>query len=186
MAVRLTTNSASAQVYASQGESTPAAPLPRQFQARNQVSDAAPGVVPLDRPADHLALVPGQPSAVVLRAPRMVGMRYLYAFGHRTMSDISRDAAGATANPFISAFQKFFHGPIKNGGFNDALYQAGYPGFNLGLSFAVQTIQSPSTGPRNVDAGSRPPEMNVGPTPGARTATYPPRYYRASYKVLGR
>lgn len=138
----LTGNSRAAQVYASQGESTPAAPLPDKFKARNQVTDAAPGLVPLFRPSDHLALVPGMPSAVVLRAPRMVGMRYLYAFGHRAMNAVTRDAAGATANPFISAFQRMLHGPIKNAGFNDALYQAGYPGFNLGLSFAVQTLQT--------------------------------------------
>lgn len=178
---RLHANSyAAAQVYASQGEATPAAPLPRKFQARNQVTDADPGVVPLIRPADYLALVPGQPSAVVRRWPRMVGMRYLYGTGHRRM-EVTRDAAGGIAFPFISAFQRMWHGPIFNGGFNDALYQAGYPGFNLGLSFGVQTPDPPNT----QNLGSNPPIVGVGGWPGSRVASYPPVYRRPTMKGPG-
>jgi len=133
------------QVYASQGIGSPAERLPKKFQARNQVTDADPGLVTLDPPPpDHLAFAPGQPCAVVRRWPRTVGMRYLYAFGHIRMKP-RRDAAGGLSHPFISQFQTMFHGPIKNAGFNDALYQAGYPGFNLGLSFAVQTPKPPNS-----------------------------------------
>lgn len=168
------------QVYASQGIGSPAGDLPRKFQARNQQTDAAPGLVPLFRPSDHLALVPGMPSAVVRRWPRMVGMRYLYGTGHRKM-EVTRDAAGGTAYPFISAFQRMWHGPIFNGGFNDALYQAGYPGFNLGLSFGVETPQPPNI----QSTGVQPNVISVG-SPGSRVASYPPIFRRPSYRELNR
>jgi len=45
-----------------------------------------------------------------------------------------------------SEFQPNLEGPIHDAGFNDALYQAGYPGFNFGLSFKVQTLQTNATG----------------------------------------
>lgn len=171
------TGSRAAQVYASQGESTPAAKLPDKFKARNQRTDASPGIVTLiPPPPDHLAFAPGQPCAVVRRWPRMVGMRYLYALQERAMP-VTADAAGAIANPFISKFQPILHGPIVNGGFNDALFQAGYPGFNLGLSFAVQTLD------KNID---RPPEVSVPPVQAPNAASNArPKYKRPRGSRLG-
>lgn len=171
------------QVYASQGIGSPGGSLPKKFQARNQQTDAQPGIVQLiPPPPDHLAFAPGQPCAVVRRWPRTVGMRYLYAFGHMRM-DVRRDGAGGIPNPWISGFQRMLHGPIKNGGFNDALYQAGYPGFNLGLSFAVQTPQPP-----NSSGTERFPPMVGAPfgTSISNVVNQRPRFGRPTGSSLGR
>lgn len=94
---------------------------------------------------------------------------------------VTADAAGAIANPFISAFQRMLHGPIVNGGFNDALYQAGYPGFNLGISFAVQTLET-----NNAGVNARPPEAGlVTVTSPNQASNARPRYKRASGRGLG-
>jgi hypothetical protein len=111
----------------------------------------------------------------------MVGMRYLYGTGHRRM-EVTRDAAGAIANPFISKFQQMLHGPIFNAGFNDALFQAGYPGFNLGLSFGVQTPEPP-----NIRTFARPPEAGlVTVTSPNQASNARPVYHRPTGSRLNR
>lgn len=69
----------------------------------------------------------------------MNGMRYLYALGHLTMP-VKRLGADGPPSPWTSSFNEQMHGPIHDAGFNDALYQAGYPGFNLQTSFKVPTL----------------------------------------------
>lgn len=134
--------SPSTQVYQTSGESTPSQKLPKKF-----VSTPAP-TSPI---ADHLNVgtdfTPGPLAQMVVRRwPRMKGMRYLYARGARRIP-IQRLGADGSPLPWNSSFQPNNMGPIRNGGFNDALFQAGYPGFNLGLSFKVPGIRSMS-GPR--------------------------------------
>jgi hypothetical protein len=86
---------------------------------------------------------------VVLRGQRRNGMRYLYARGavRQPISPLGTGPDIGTA-VWSSAFQPDDMGPIHDAGFNDALYQAGYGGFNLGLSFKVQKLpENPTGGP---------------------------------------
>jgi hypothetical protein len=133
------------QFYQSSGESTPEAKLPVKFITQPPAESPIAGHLPT-----AAGFTPHGPQAipVVQRAERMVGMRYLYAFGHRSMP-IQRLGADGPPNPWTSAFQRMLHGPIHDAGFNDALYQAGYGGFNLGLSFKVPTL------PQNVTVPTR-------------------------------
>lgn len=88
-----------------------------------------------------------QQAPVVRRGQRRKGMRYLWALGgqRQPISNLGTgpDIGIATWN---SAFQPDLISR-HNAGFNDALFQAGYPGFNLGLSFKVQTLPQNVTGP---------------------------------------
>lgn len=121
------------------GEATPQAKLPEKFKS------TPPASSPL---ASHLA-VPTEWSddlrraPIVQRRPRMVGIRHMYGRGMMRMPIQPLGAGGGNAEGIAvwrSRFQPDFEGTIHNGGFNDALYQAGYPGFNLGLSFKVETL----------------------------------------------
>lgn len=95
--------------------------------------------------------VPSEPTEwkapVVMRGDRMVGIRHLYARG-AVRQPISPLGTGPDLGQsvWISDFQPDLMGPIHNAGFNDALFQAGYPGFNLGLSFKVQKLPTNQTG----------------------------------------
>jgi hypothetical protein len=95
--------------------------------------------------------VPTEPTEwkapVVYRGQRMTGMRYLYARGgvRQPISQLGTgpDIGIATWNSDFQPDQVSLH----DAGFNDALFQAGYPGFNLGLSFKVPVLQESPTGP---------------------------------------
>lgn len=95
--------------------------------------------------------VPSEPTEwkapVVYRGDRMVGIRHLYARG-AVRQPISPLGTGPDVGIAVwsSDFQPDLMGPIKNAGFNDALFQAGYPGFNLGLSFKVMKLPTNQTG----------------------------------------
>lgn len=135
--------SPSTPVYMTSGEATPSQKLPDKFAATPQPNSPLSSK---QRLQPEYAAGPGGQSAVVLRAPNMHGMRYLYARGMRRQP-IARMGQSAIPRPYISAYQDKDMGPIRNGGFNDALFQAGYPGFNLGLSFKVPSINTQG-GPR--------------------------------------
>jgi hypothetical protein len=96
--------------------------------------------------------VPSEPTEwqapVVMRGQRRNGMRYLYARG-AVRQPISPLGTGPDLGQAVwsSDFQPDLMGPIHDAGFNDSLFQAGYPGFNLGLSFKVQTLPQQVTGP---------------------------------------
>lgn len=129
------------QVYQSSGESTPSARLPEQYVSTTQPSS------PL---ASHQQLATGyatdvRMAPIVNRRPRRNGMRYLYARGASAIP-IQNVGADGIPYPHDSAFQPDNIGPIRDAGFNDALYQAGYPGYNLGLSFKVEKLQTNPTG----------------------------------------
>lgn len=88
-----------------------------------------------------------QNAPVVRRAPRMNGMRYLYAHGTvRQPLQPLGEGPNLGVAVWSSEFQPDLTGPIHNGGFNDGLYQAGYPGWNLGLSFKVSPLPTNATG----------------------------------------
>jgi hypothetical protein len=97
--------------------------------------------------------VPSEPTEwkapVVMRGQRKIGMRYLYARG-AVRQPISPLGTGPDIGQAVwsSDFQPDFMGTIHDAGFNDALFQAGYPGYNLGLSFKVQQLaENPTGGP---------------------------------------
>lgn len=110
--------------------------------------------------------VPTEPTEwkapVVQRHQRRIGMRYLYAHGGVTQPisplGTGRDVGVAVWN---SAFQPELIGPIHDAGFNDALFQAGYPGFNLGLSFKVPTLPTNQTGGPGYAMTMRSPNVTV-------------------------
>lgn len=86
----------------------------------------------------------GYQGAVVNRHEDTTGMRYLYSDA-RFRQPISSLGTGPDIG--ISVWKSEFQpvlGVLRDYGFNDALYRAGYPGFNLGISFKVQ--QNPSIG----------------------------------------
>ena len=132
-----------AQYVQASGESTPQGKLPDQFKSTN----VAPSPLSSQQrvPPDWIPPNSARRSMVVERAPRMVGMRTLYSRQvQRQPYERVGQPGGQPPRPYISGYQPNNRGPIRNGHFNDALYQAGYPGFNLGLSFKVPTIQAPS------------------------------------------
>lgn len=79
---------------------------------------------------------------VVGRRNRVKGMRFLYSHGNQTKRIFHMRATGAVES---STFQ-----PQTNitafAAYNDALYQAGYPGINLGISEKVPTIPPEALG----------------------------------------
>lgn len=89
----------------------------------------------------------GWKAPVVYRGQRMTGMRYLYSRGgvRQPISQLGTgpDIGIATWNSDFQPDQVSLH----DAGFNDALFQAGYPGFNLGLSFKVPVLPQQVTGP---------------------------------------
>jgi hypothetical protein len=110
--------------------------------------------------AGHLN-IPSEPTQwkapVVYRGQRMNGMRYLYSRGavRQPLSMMGTPGPDLGQAVWNSDFQPDLL-TLKDWGFNDALFQAGYPGFNLGLSFKVQQLQKNATGGPgyNMRAGS--------------------------------
>ena len=118
-----------------------------------QAEPVAPAYYISRRPGDQLGTAYKVPSEdtewqapVVYRGQRKVGMRYLYARG-AVRQPISPLGTGPDIGNAVwsSQFQPDFL-TLQDWGFNDALFQAGYPGFNLGLSFKVQQLQENPTG----------------------------------------
>lgn len=77
-----------------------------------------------------------QHSVPASRAPRMLGMRWTYGRLYRTFQQFRMIATGRVES---SRFQPQNGVTLGSTGFNDALYQAGYPR-NLGWSEKVPTI----------------------------------------------
>lgn len=131
-----------AGVWQVSGESTPSAPLPETFVSTPKATSPIVGNYPYaSEPAGDIRRAP-----IVNRREDTSGMRYLYANGAVIQPDISATARrGVNVN--MSEFNRIEHGPIHNAGFDDKHFRAGYPGFNLGLSFKVQTLPTQTTGP---------------------------------------
>jgi hypothetical protein len=107
-------------------------------------------------PVSDAMQVPSEPTEwkapVVLRGQDTRGMRYLYA-DMRQRQPISPLGTGPDLGVAVwsSEFQPNL-GSLRDYGFYDLLYRAGYPGFNLGLSFRV---------PVNPSVGSQAPGSNI-------------------------
>lgn len=130
------------QYYQSSGEATDQAQLPEKFISNMPPPSPINGY----NPPPHASYCDPRNVPKVDRHERTNGMRYLYALGH-VMMPVKRLGADGQPYPWTSGFNKNMHGPIHDAGFNDALYQAGYPGFNLGLSFKVPTLAQNQTVP---------------------------------------
>lgn len=129
-------------VVSAQGVATPQEKLPTDYKAMVRSDNQISATVRLPS-----AYIRPDTTAVVNRAARRFGMRYLYARGMIRMP-LQPGAASAVQRPYISGFQPDMQGPIHDAGFNDGLFQAGYPGFNLGLSFKVANIEDNAQQPR--------------------------------------
>lgn len=141
-----------AQYYQTSGEATQQAKLPEEFESKNYTN--SPLSVTLRQPPDWIPAGSTKRAPVVNRRPRMNGIWHLYSRSmQRQPYERLGTPGGNPQNPYVSSFNPNDMGPIRNGGFNNGLYQAGYPGFNLGLSFKVPNIKT-MNGPRtNMDQG---------------------------------
>jgi len=147
-----------AQYFQASGESTPQAKLPEQFVSTPQPASPIGSANMLPYENWHAT----NAMSYVDRHERMEGMRTLYQRG-MTRMPIRRDGADGTPRPWNSAANRNDMGPIRNGHFNDALFQAGYPGYNLGLSFKVQNLNTINSGQRSID--NTPANINVSNNP---------------------
>jgi hypothetical protein len=99
----------------------------------------------------------------VVRAQDTRGMRYMYA-DMRQLQPLSKLGTGPNLGVAVwqSRFQPFL-GSLRDYGFYDLLFRAGYPGFNLGLSFRV---------PVNPSVGGLGPGKNIRETTPNRRIVY--------------
>lgn len=146
------------QYFQSSGEATQQAELPQKFQSMPQ---------PASPLASHQCFARAgyadvRTTPVVSRKERLVGFRHLYSRG-MTRMPVRRLGADGQPYPWDSGYQPNNMGPIRDATFNDALYQAGYGGFNLGLSFKVPTLNTTNSGqrsssntPANIDVARHP------------------------------
>jgi hypothetical protein len=84
---------------------------------------------------------------VVMRGQRRAGARYLDALG-AVRQPISFLGSGPDIGIAVHS-SAFNPDQVQrhDAGFNDALFEAGYPGFNLGLSFKVAQLSKSLDGP---------------------------------------
>lgn len=127
------------QYYQASGVAAPQAELPEQFRS----NPVPPSPLSGHLTVGYMESWDIRRAPVVSRVERTVGMRHLYSYGADKQNPRNQGADGPSL-PWNSGFQKWFSGSIRNGHFNDALFQAGYPGFNLGLSFKVPNLQTQS------------------------------------------
>lgn len=97
--------------------------------------------------------IPSEPTTwkapVVMRLQDMSGTRYLYAYPNATRMPLQKLGNGPDIGVGVwsGEFQPEQHYQVDRG-FYDRLFRAGYPGFNLGLSFKVQKLpENPTGGP---------------------------------------
>lgn len=100
---------------------------------------------------------------IVNRRQDTRGMRYLWSILTQ-VQPLSLLGSGPDVGIAVrsSGFQPQQTGPHRNVGFYDKLFQGGYPGFNLGLSFKVQQSEKQVTGPGyNIRMGSANVTTNI-------------------------
>jgi hypothetical protein len=114
--------------------------------------------------ASHLA-TPSEPvgwkTPVVHRGQNVRGMRYLLSRGAvRQPLSILGQGPDIGISVWKSAFQPYLSS-THDCGFYDRLFSSGYPGFNLGLSFKVQTLQENATGGPGANLKMKTPNIKV-------------------------
>lgn len=120
-------------------------PIEPVYMKPNTSSPLSDGMRPNVLPTEWMA-------PVVMRGQDTRGMRYLYA-DMRQRQPISPLGTGPDLGTAVwsSEFQPVL-GSLRDYGFYDLLYRAGYPGFNLGLTFKV---------PVNPSVGTQSPGANM-------------------------
>lgn len=98
---------------------------------------------------------------VVKRGERTNGMRYLWADIRQRMA-IQTHGTGPDIGIGVwsSEFQPY-QGSLRDYGFNDRLFEAGYPGFNLGLTFKVPRNPSVATTAPGTAMRMKPPPRDI-------------------------
>jgi hypothetical protein len=102
--------------------------------------------------------IPGRPAMNYLDAPVVKrredtrGMRYLWADIRQRMPISPLGTGPDIGNAVWSSEFQPVQGSLRDYGFYDLLFRAGYPGFNLGISFRV---------PVNPSVGTNSPGMNI-------------------------
>ena len=104
----------------------PSVPLPENLVTRNDVSQNLPA----------MSTTPVSGSMVVNRVNRQLGMRFLYARGAKRIRQFIMMATGRVQSTQFQPYTSW----TWDGSFDDALYQVGYPGTNLGISEKVPTV----------------------------------------------
>ena len=89
---------------------------------------------------------------IVKRGQDTRGMRYLWADIRQRMPISPLGTGPDIGNAVWSSEFQPVQGSLRDYGFYDLLYRAGYPGFNLGISFRV---------PVNPSVGTNSPGMNI-------------------------
>jgi hypothetical protein len=154
------------QYFQASGEATPQAQLPEQFVSNPVPPSGLSGHLNVAYESYHDI----RRAPIVSRVPNMTGIWHLYK-RFFTQMDIRRDGADGSPRPWNSAANRADMGPIRNGHFNNGLFMAGYPGYNLGLSFKVPTLPTTNAGTGMIS--SSPPLMQ---SPLARTPAVNRRY----------
>lgn len=112
-------------------------------------------------PAPHDPAMNYLDAPVVKRGLDTRGMRYLWADIRQRMP-ISPLGQGPDIGiaTWSSEFQPV-QGSLRDYGFYDKLFRAGYPGFNLGLTFKVPVNPSVATTAPGTAMRMKPPPMNI-------------------------
>jgi hypothetical protein len=143
------------QYVQSSGETTPQAQLPEQFRT----TPVATSPLSAQLTIAPVCYADYRRGPIVHRMERMQGYRINYTRPVIGMP-VRRDGADGNPRPWTSAANRNERGPIRTGSYNDRWFQAGYPGFNLALSFKVPTLNTlPAGGTRS--ANRTPGLMNI-------------------------
>jgi hypothetical protein len=110
----------------------PTVPIPENLVTGSNVATQLPVI----------GQAPTSMAMVVNRRERQLGMRYLYALGGKAIRQFVMMATGRVQS---SQFQPITSS-MWNAAFDDAHWQVGHPGTNLGLSFKVNTIPRDALG----------------------------------------
>jgi hypothetical protein len=133
------------------GNLEPIEPVYTKPNTSNPLATGSPYPIPSEP-------VSNRDQPIVRRGQNTAGMRYLYSDA-RNIQPLSRLGTGTKIG--IAVAQSFFQpylGVLRDYGFYDKLYQAGYPGFNLGISFKVpKSPQTATNGPGFNIKGNAPP-----------------------------
>jgi hypothetical protein len=113
----------------------PSVPIPEMLVTRSPITSIIPG--------NSRTPVSGAP--VVNRKNRIQGMRYLFSRGAKYIRQFRMIATGQVESTRFQPATAW----TWDGSFNDALFQFGYPGYNLGLSEKVPTIPAAALGVSN-------------------------------------
>lgn len=115
-------------------------------------------------PAPHDPAMSYLDAPIVKRGQNVRGMRYIWADIRQRMP-VSPLGTGpdVSIGVWSSEFQSY-QGSLRDYGFYDKLFMAGYPGFNLGISFRAAQNPSIATASPGANMRMKPPPTNISVT----------------------